>query len=360
MLTALATILAAVVTAGATYLGAKNTNKTNRQINESNNAFNAEEAEKTRDWNDIGQQMQRAQDAGVNPVAIAQSQGGLNFGGTSNAQAQASTPLPVTNPFAGISSVMEAVSSGSLDIAKATTENRMRDVEYQSRVAQIDQTKATVANLTANTASVQISNKYLDAVNQAELAQAKSQTHLNYRQSANVDKYTEVADFQLRNTLPAEMVQYADQHKINLLNQEEIVAHIGNIYADTILKGQQGELLNAQTQLTNSQTEGQNLDNLKTAETLDLYLQQYDIAIKTADAQLRLTEKEKKAFWIKTIAGGVKDIGIGVGSAVGGVVGGLAKGATSGLLKNTQSVGQHIDLNTPAFGGLPNGGFKLY
>lgn len=82
-----------------------------------NRDFQSSEAEKLRDYNSIVNQMQRAQQAGVNPYSLVQ---GSSYGSSSSAQPAGATaglpsvPQPASDPFPGKASGYNAIAS-SLD-----------------------------------------------------------------------------------------------------------------------------------------------------------------------------------------------------------------------------------------------------
>lgn len=318
-------------------------NEMNYQIMKEQNAFNAAEAQKTRDWNSIGEQMARARAAGLNPVAEAMANNGMNMSAGDSAQASASMPptmLPETNQAA---SLMEAAGSFALNGMQAITEANARKAKIELINSQIAENLENAKNLGFSSATLQKGLEWYDVEKMSEVQQRRAETKVKLSDKAKIDRELKemvdswderltsiIMDNNLKWHQSAEIEQliqkYASEIDLNEASVDNLRHQNENLDARTQESRSQTELNQSQTEQTKEETIGIHADNAeklaraKIAEELtNLYYDSMQAAYDLTKANTTLSNKEARWYAASQISEIFKNVGVGIGGVAAGV-----------------------------------------
>lgn len=267
-------VLAAALQAGSSLM----TNISNVALSERQRNTSIEMQDKMNQYNSPEEQVKRMRAAGLNPNIS----NGQVIGANESAPYQ-SYQLPQ------LRDLMSDASNSSLTLAQAKTEDAMRQVRIEEAQANIDNLAANSVKLGLESENLRIVNQFAAAEKQAAIGLTKAQTRYTWADIRKVNQESRNLAYQLKNVLPAEVMKSLSESNVNVLRLDEILATIANIKAST-------EQTEAQTELIQSQTEGQDISNTNAQEIANQVIAQYKATIKKLAAETNKTEEE--VFWM--------------------------------------------------------------
>lgn len=305
-----------IISAIGTIINNIEQNDANNALMERQNQFNKQQAKEAREWSSLPNEMSRAEEAGVNPVAVAM-QAGNAFGSSSTSQASASQSIPSVNKLDGVvngfSNLFNSVTSGTYNWEQANTE-RARRQPY------IDNMKASTENLKSSTNNLNLDAHYKNIVNEYErdmrewtINGMKADVELTYAQQNALYKEMEKADVEMEKIwqdictsmaqeglLDAESEKTMAETRLTYMRMDEVLATIENI--------------NANTNLTNEQATGVALDSGEKAIQLCLkkkyaqqYMNAYESQLKAIAANAKVSVRDANWFLFNKLFGKVSN-----------------------------------------------------
>lgn len=315
----------------------ESTNKNNRLMMREQNQFNADEAQKTREWESIGAQMERAEDAGVNPVAVAM-QNGMTFGGSSSAQASASPTIPFQSPLSAFANAlntsMQTITTGSYAWEQSKTERAQRQPQIDQMKATAEQLKATTNNLNLDAHYKNIVNEYERDMREWTLNGMKADFELTYAEQNKMYKEIERMDVELEKIWQDIMLEMAQEQLIDAETQKTLTdTHLNYLRMDEVLATIDN--INANTSLVNEQANGIALDSDEKALQLGLkkkyatkYMNAYEAQLEAISANCKRSVRDCNWFIFDKLFNRASQSvhnSMGLGTAGGAVVGAVGK-----------------------------------
>lgn len=306
------------------------TNQSNRQLSAEQRDWSESMQDKQNAYNTPSAQVQRLREAGFSPNSASMGNGLAVSGNTS------ASPLPyqvpqMLDPMSLMSNSVLQMMSGRKAEAERKTEDSARDARINEIKKRADQYEAQTALLGLDAVSQQIANEYAAQMYEMSLAKGLSEIGVNEEQAKNLSSLTDKNLAYLSQVLPKELQLMADKHQLNVLDQEETVAQIQKLYAETELTTEQQTTELGKQQLLDAQTvETQKRGELEGAQASDvkahvqMYLDKYDEIAEQISAESKLSKRQVKGFWINTILHGVT-----AGAAVGGATAAVVKAAAA-------------------------------
>ena len=254
---------------GATGVTAqREANEANKELMQQQNQFNAEQAEITRNWNSIGEQMSRAQAAGVNPISVAMANGGANMGGDSQAQAAAApTPqmMPETNQTAALNEAMASLMQSSASAFETAMLTGSKKALYDSQRQEV---AANIDNLHINTQTQAALLPYTLAQAKADIYNTHAQTRLTKQQYNNLKQDYEQSQQRFENMFPIEFETALANREVSWLNVDKVTQEIANLEVTEEMLRSETYQNYAHSSWLESQTEGQDISNELEAEKI--------------------------------------------------------------------------------------------
>lgn len=303
---ALIAALASILVAGVTY--ASNKNLMDKQQN-----YNKEQLDLQNEYNTPSAQMERLKDAGINP-----STSFMHGGQTVMNQSAQPLPFnPLPTDFSSLGNMMSSFSNSKLQFSQAKTEDLLREEKYNNLKLQNEQYVANIEKIGVDTKGVQIANQYASALNEVSLMKSRSEIGLNLRQMAIAQKEVEKMKYELENVLPQEVKESVSREKLNLLEQDKVVAEIERIYyqnaqseAETQESVARKDLIEAQTKTEESEQglleQEANLaesQNKYLDKQVQLFLDTYDEQVEQIATDLRISKKQAQWYIAQQLIG---------------------------------------------------------
>lgn len=266
------------------------TNYQNKQITENNQKWNEQMMDKQNEYNNPSNQVQRLQDAGINPAMLGSGQIANTSAGVNGTQ---------LFPYQDLMSTFSNNSLALMNSRKAKAEGKTEELLRQSRLESVqNQNKlflSQVDSLDVNTANQRIALSYADALYNWQLKGEQAKFDLNYAEVAKANQLVKQMKYELEKIMPEELQKIISERNINVLNLEQISAAITDLKASAKLKNEQSlteeekrSNLNAQTGLTEEQT-------AMYSKIQNKMLEVYGAQIENLKAQTGLTNEE--TYW---------------------------------------------------------------
>lgn len=294
-------ILAYALIAAGSVLSTYFTNKQSKEESDKQRQWQENMMDKQNEYNRLSNQFDRAEEAGVNPLAMTMGNGLTVSGNTSVSPGNYQLP--------NILDPMSMLGSGASNLASAfnSTQKGLSDKTF--RVATLDQIQnqnqqilAYTKNLNASSDAQIIANKYADARELWALAGNKADVSLTYAQVAKTNASTRETIQNIKNLIASE-IESQTNIELNYLKMDEVLAHIDSIKADTALTEQKTlesvaktAEIEQNTDLLSAQTDKTTQEADRYGELTDKVIAEYDALIKKYIAETGKTEEE--AYWI--------------------------------------------------------------
>lgn len=289
-------------------------NSENKNENAINRNWQESMMDKQNEYNTPANQMQRLQEAGINPATIGMASGTVQ-GGNLSAGVGSSPTLPVSNlgSISGsLSQIMNAFKSGAEgnDI-KSTREARINQILQHNA-----EMKANAELIGAKKSEQDIINNYADARELYAREGQKADIEVTYQQAAMFKQNARKFQYEVEHILPEELKLKVQQGKLNVLDMDKVVAEIADLKASAHLKSEQSktegtkqELNMAQTGLvedqqiqTQEQTKLTEEEIAYYADLQEKYLEYYQSMIDKNSADTGLTKEETYWYQFKLLS----------------------------------------------------------
>lgn len=304
------------------FLSSLITNLTNGQISQSQKVHEEEMVDKQNEYNLPVNQMQRLKDAGINPTTLGMGQGTVVQGNTS-ASPNPYTPYFMQDPMSVASNSFLSMMSGQKAKEEAKSEDTFREERAKNIELQNKKYLEEINLLGLDARAQQIANDYANSLNEIALMQGALNLNKTEAEIAEINKNIEQMEEYILHKLPAEVQKLISENKLNILEQDKVLAEIQRIYADTENIQEDTELKQAQqvteqTQAYKNLGEGATMQaNLpKVQKEVQFYLDTYEDALNKFSAESKLSVKESRWFVASKIFEGIKAAG-GAGAAAG-------------------------------------------
>lgn len=298
-------LLGSVLSAAATTAG-------NIALSERQRKQNEALQDKMNQYNLPVNQVQRLKDAGINPNSLSMGQGSAIPGNTSAPINPYSTP--------SLNDPMSLISNSFLSMQQGTTEEQMRELRKQQAAADIENLRANAEKLGVDAEYQSILNKFAFVKEQIAIQQGRSGIRLNLFQTSKIKQEARQLSKYIEEVMPEELKLLVAQQKLTVNQLDELLANIAKLKADTSTS-------EAQTELIQSQTEGQNKENARYDEITNKILDQYQATINKLSQEANLTEQQAfyylyelcRKYGIKIMGvpvpgqGGFREIGLNEG-----------------------------------------------
>lgn len=309
------------------------TGKTQERLNAQQNEFNHNEAQIEREWNSIGSQMERASSAGVNPISIAMQNNGMNFGGTSNAQASAgSSGSPSTNILDAVGSGANAfggVAGGILNLAKTKETTSLLDTQLLINQRNADLITQQYESYKLSNSAQRVVNQWLPYTLKSEVDLKSSMKELNIVERAKVNKVSEQLDKYINEQMPEEIRLIKEQANCSAVDVKRIESQIRLNAMEAYRAEMQGDLANEQAFTEEQINQREAFINQYMRDHLDAYYNYIGECWDSVRAQNNLTDKQAGCVIANTVIQGI-------GTAVG--AGTSIYGAKTGRMNATRPV----------------------
>lgn len=301
-------ILAYALIAAGSVLSTYFTNKQSKEESDKQRLWQENMMDKQNEYNRLTNQFERAEEAGVNPLAMTMGNGLSVSGNTSVSPGNYQLPNildPMSMLGSGASNLASAFSSAQQGLSDKTFRGaRLDQIEQQS-----NKIREEIVNLHASTDAQLIANKYADELNLWAIAGKKADVSLTYAQVASTNQIARKTAQEIKN-LVTENFKTGTDIQLNYLNMHDVLAHISSQYKDIELKDSeivknqaQTDVLNAQehninasTDLLSAESDLKNQEAQRYGEVTDKVIAQYDAAISQIQAETGKTRQE--AYWI--------------------------------------------------------------
>lgn len=304
------------------FLSSLFTGFSNRQISQEQKEHEVDMMNMQNQYNLPVNQMQRLKDAGINPTSLGMGQGTVIQGNTSAAP-NPYTPYFMQDPLGAASNSFLSMMSGQKAKEEAKSEDTFREERAKNIELQNKKYLEEINLLGLDARAQQIANDYANSLNEIALMQGALNLNKTEAEIAEINKNIEQMEEYILHKLPAEVQKLISENKLNILEQDKVLAEIQRIYADTKNIQEDTELKQAQqvteqTQAYKNLGEGATLQaNLpKVQKEVQFYLDTYEDALNKFSAESNLSVKESRWFVASKIFEGIKAAG-GAGAAAG-------------------------------------------
>lgn len=262
------------------------TNRTNKQLSQEQRSWEENMQSKENAYNAPDNQVERLNQAGINPIAGTMSNGISVSGNTSAFHGSYQLPN-IYDPMSMLGS-----SGSSLGSAFNAFQQGLSDKTFRSaRLEQINQQNNKLredVRLTGASADAQIiANKYADERELWALKNQKVSYKLSYSEISKNNMTVKQLAQNIKNLI-LEGKETQSNIDLNVLRLDEVAAHIAQMKAET--KG-----VEQHAALEAAQTEQQEHETGRYEELMDNVMKQYAEAVRKLQAESDLTEQE--AYW---------------------------------------------------------------
>lgn len=290
------------------------TNQSNRQLAEEQRNWSEQMQDKENEYNLPENQMNRLREAGISPMALQMGKG-FDVSGNTSASVNPYQVPQMLDPMSIASNSLLSMMSADKARAEAKTEDDAREVRIANIREQTNKYKEEVVMLGLDAVSQQIANDYAGILNEVAVAKNLSDIGLNEANISYLDSLTDTNLYKLKEVLPQELQLLVDKHELNILDQQEVVARIQNINADTTLKKE--ETLTEIEKQHNLKTESDLLasEDEDVRNRIKLFLETYDDVSAQIANESKLSKRQVQGFWVNTILHGAMSTGAAAGGA---------------------------------------------
>lgn len=314
-------------------LSSLHTNQTNSQLSAEQRQWSEQMQDKQNEYNTPALQVQRLREAGISPSSLSMGNGMQVTGNTSAPVNQYEIPQ-MLDPMSLASNSLLSVMSANKARAEAKTEDDSREVRIAEIKGQMEVYREQVAMLQLDQRGQQIANEYAAVMNEVAVAKDLSEIGLNDANVRHLDSLTETNLYKLRECLPKEVQLLVDQHKLNVLEQDKVVAEIEKLLQEKENLTYERELIRQETYTEMDKQEtlsAQGDEAIQRAEyvknQIKLFLDTYDDVANQVANESKLSNRQVKAFWINTILHGSKESAVSAGAVLGGAAAAAKAGA---------------------------------
>lgn len=298
----------------ASIISALMTNQANKDLMSDQQKYNTDVMDKQNQYNSPVEQVNRLQNAGINPTNMGMASGQIQGG--QSAPANPLQLLPMSDPLL-------SASNGVLSMASAYHNKEQGKDLSSTREARILQTKELANLYRQNAQNYNLKNAEQEIVNQyANMRELwavnglKASAFANYAQANKFQVEYKSETYRLEHILPAELIKIIADTGVSIWDQSRIMAEIHDFEthskkneAETQESEARAGLLDSQKSLTEQQTETERFTTTSTmygsrikgveanysSELQDLYLRQYNASIANLEANTGLTKEE--TYW---------------------------------------------------------------
>lgn len=314
--------VAAAAPAVIGWLSAERTNQTNRELSEQQMQHEENMMDKQNAYNTPANQAERMRQAGLNPSAIGMS-GGMSVAGNVSASPNGYQLPAQVDPFLSVSNGLLNLASGFNQEEEGRSKRTFRSEQLEQIRQQNEKYRQEIVMLGLDQRAQQISNSYADAVNEISLNEGAARIDKTRAEINEINQRIEESQQYILTKLPEEVRALVLKNKLNVLEQDKIVAEIQRTYAQTANLEQDTELKLAQEATENvkqrelSTSSNLNEEQAKSVQQqIQLYLDTWDEQIRKIAAESKLSERECKWYVVNQILNGVKSLGnVGAGAA---------------------------------------------
>lgn len=314
----------------ASIISAILTNISNAALSERQADRNEQLMDKQNEYNLPVNQINRLKEAGINPASLSMGNG-MQVNGNTSAAVNPYTVLSMLDP-------MSIASNSALSGAKANETNSLLEERRKNIAAETAKYEADIKFLGVNTLGQQIANDYAAALNEAAITKSYSEVGLNWFQCMELKQSVKNMQFELEKVLPQQVKESESREKLNVMDQQRVVALIQNIKADTELKDVQKDLteMQAESEGVHASLMAQQIEQSAAAteqseaftdeirKQVDFYLQTWDDQVSLIANQRKLSKKQVSWFIANQLLNGSKGTAAGAAAVGAGIRGAAA------------------------------------
>ena len=228
LLTALLTnVLPAIIPAAAGWLSQERTNQTNEELSQQQREYDEHMVDKQNEYNTPSAQAERMRAAGLNPNALGMSSGGVALGASHNGY-----QLPSANdPFLSASNSLLSLASAFNQKEEGTDKRTFRTEKLEQIKQQNEKYRQEIVMLGLDQRAQQIANSYADAINEISLNEGVARIDKTRAEINEINQRIEESQQYIIHKLPEEVKELVLKNKLNVLEQDKIVAEIQRVYA---------------------------------------------------------------------------------------------------------------------------------
>jgi len=280
----------------------------NRDLMQLQHEYNKYAFAAENEYNKPKYQIERLQEAGINPSTLAMN-GGQVVGNNQSASMLPMTPLQTD--FGSIfSGLISSLANSRLMNAQAKTEDQMRQVRYENVQKQNNELDARVRGLNASATAQEICNQYAHAREIWSLKKSQSEVSMNLGQRAVYNEQVKRFRYELDNILPADLMKIISETNVNIMSLDEMTAAIADYYSKIDERNQnisesqtrqglmeeQSKTEQAQQGLLSAETDIKEQESSNYQNITDHVIEQYNKTIDNIAAQTDKTKEE--TFWM--------------------------------------------------------------
>ena len=224
-------LLAYALIAAGSVLSTYFTNKQNKEESANQRQWQEHMMDKQNEYNRLTNQVSRAEEAGVNPLAITMGNGLSVTGNTSVSPGNYQLPN-LLDPMSLLGSSASGLASAFNSAQQGLSDKTFRGARLDQIQNQNQQILSYTKNLNASTDAQLIANKYADARELWALAGYKADVSLTYAEVAKINASTRETIQNIKNLIASE-AETQSIIKLNYLRMDEVLAHIDSLKADT-------------------------------------------------------------------------------------------------------------------------------
>ena len=249
------------------------TNQTNLELSEQQREYDERMVNQQNEYNTYSAQAERMRAAGYNPSSIGMS-GGQVLSASHNGY-----QLPsINDPFLGASNSLLSLASAFNQKEEGNDKRTFRSERLEQIKQQNEKYRQEIVMLGLDQRAQQIANSYADAINEISLNEGAARIDKTRAEINEINQRIEESQQYILKKLPEEVRDLVLKNKLNVLEQDKIVAEIQRIYAeksnieqDTVLKANQS--VTEQAMQLHYDTES--VKNIKETESLQYQIQMY-------------------------------------------------------------------------------------
>ena len=193
------------------------TNKANKSSMQSQQDWNEDMMNKQNEYNLPSNQVQRLQDAGINPTSLGMGQG-MQVSGNTSATANPYNLLPMSDPFSMASNSLLSNMSAFKAQQEGKTDMSLRQLRFEQMQVENESLRQQAINWNLSNEAQIILNKYLDAREQYALLGEKANLNLTYSQISELNQKIANMRYELQEIMPADL-------KIKSLSLDVMLSH---------------------------------------------------------------------------------------------------------------------------------------